>query len=128
VVHLQRYTPIPVSYAQAVESGTLKNFGVLCPVYVRNPNVGCYSSMDGVPHIDWTSSVLMMWAFLLVPWIPLAIGTNMTFEDGYTIRACVVMASVLTYPMMLALAAILRRKRRWLVFLPCINLAAVLLA
>jgi hypothetical protein len=90
--------------------------------------VGCYSSMDGVPHIDWTSSVLMMWAFLLVPWIPLAVGTNMTFEDGYTIRACVFMVSVLTYPIMLALAAVLRRKQRWLVFLPCINLAAVLLA
>ena len=84
--------------------------------------------MQQTPNIDWTKSLLMVWAFLLVPWAALAMASGMAFEDGHTIGAYVFVGSVLTYPLSVLIAASFRRKRQWLIFLPCVNIVAALLA
>lgn len=88
--------------------------------------MGCCFLMDRIPQVDWSSSVVKVWYFLLVPWLFVAVGTSMAFEDGPGIGADVFAASVLTFPIAIVLATILRRRNGWLVFLPCINLAAAL--
>jgi hypothetical protein len=87
-----------------------------------------WEMMTQTPNIDWSKSLLMLWAFLLVPWAAPAMGSSMAFEDGHTIGAYVFVWSVLTYPISVLIAAIFRRKVQWLVFLPCANIVAALLA
>ena len=84
--------------------------------------------MKQAPNIDWTKSLLMLWAFLLVPWGVPAMASSMAFEDGNTISAYVFVGAVLTYPISVLIAAIFRREVRWLIFLPCVNIVAALFA
>ena len=86
------------------------------------------SEMTQTPNIDWTKSLLMVWAFLLVPWAVPAMASSVAFEDGHTIGAYVFVGSVLTYPISVLIAAIFRRKVQWLIFLPCVNIVAALFA
>ena len=78
--------------------------------------------------IDWPKGLLILWVFLLVFWIPLALVSLMPVADSGTIDAYVFATSILTYPLVVLFAAILRHKAKWIVFAPCINVAATLVA
>jgi len=79
-------------------------------------------------HIDWPKGLLILWVFLLVFWIPLAMVSLMPVADSGTIDAYVFATSILTYPLVVLFAAIFRRRAKWIVFAPRINVAATLLA
>ncbi len=79
-------------------------------------------------HIDWPKALVILWASLLIFWVPLAMVALMPVADSGTIDAYVFAVSILTYPLVVLIAAIFRRKTKWVVFAPCINVAATVLA
>jgi len=63
------------------------------------------------------------WIFLLIPWIVLAPLSVMAFDGGPKPEAYVFVWSVWTYPVTVVLMALLKRRLRWIVLFPIINLA-----
>ena len=65
--------------------------------------------------------MLIIWAVLLVPWLPFAALSGMAFDGGPTLAAYLFVWGLLTYPVSLLIAWLLRKKAPFLVFLPCVN-------
>jgi hypothetical protein len=78
--------------------------------------------------MPWTTVVLVLWVVLLAPWLPLTLMSGMAFDAGYTVHAYVFIWSLLTYPITVLIAAAFRKKVQTLVLLPCLNVAAFLIA
>src|SRR5262249_9064854 len=79
-------------------------------------------------QVDWTKILLILWACLLVCWIPLIAVSLIVVGDSGTLDAYVFAVSVLTYPLAIIIVALFRRKAKWIAFAPCINITAALLA
>jgi len=84
--------------------------------------------MDAETTKPWVFRLLVVWAFLLVPWAPFFLFSGMAFDAGPSIHAYVFVGSVWTYPFVLLTAALLRRKVPLLVVLPCLNLLGFLIS
>jgi hypothetical protein len=68
--------------------------------------------------------VLTLWLVILVPWVPAftLIGTGMAFEGGYTVDAFLFVIGAWAYPILVAVAYYLRRRKPQLVYLPILTL------
>lgn len=84
--------------------------------------------MDAGTTKPWVFRLLVVWAFLLVPWAPFFLLSGMAFDAGPSIQAYAFVWSVWTYPFVLITAALLRRKVPLLVLLPTLNLVGFLLS
>jgi hypothetical protein len=84
--------------------------------------------MQASSQIDWRKDLLLVWVVLLPLWIPLAMVSLMPAADSGTIDAYVFAGSILTYPLVVLIVAIFRRRVKWIVFAPCINIVATLFA
>ena len=78
-------------------------------------------NINGEEPAVWTTVVLGFWIILLLPWILLALMSGMAFDAGYTVEAYTTVACILTYPITVLTAGILRKKKAILVLLPCLN-------
>ncbi len=67
-------------------------------------------------------AVFIFWIVLLIPWLLIAPLSAMAFDGGYTAEAYALVWSVWTYPITVALTAVLRRWVVWAVWLPLLNL------
>jgi len=65
----------------------------------------------------------IFWVALLLPWLLIALGTGIAFDGGPTSEAYTFVWSVWTYPVILGIAAVIRRWAPWAVLLPVINFA-----
>ena len=65
-----------------------------------------------------------IWAFLLIPWFYLFSLTGMAWDGGNSLSVVdyVGLACIWTYPVMLVIAYVLRRKLPVLIFLPLLNI------
>jgi hypothetical protein len=75
---------------------------------------------DAEPE-SFVKIVLVIWAVLLIPWLPFAALSGLAFDGGPTLAAYVIVWALLTYPVSLLIAWLLRKKAPFLVFLPCVN-------
>jgi hypothetical protein len=72
--------------------------------------------------------MLAVWFFLLPPWLLIAPLSGMAFEGGFTAEAYVLVWSVWTYPIWVAISFFRRRKNAYLVFLPGLTLLGIALS
>jgi hypothetical protein len=79
-------------------------------------------------HSRASNITLAVWCILLVPWALFALLAGMAFDAGPTWQAYTFVWSVWTYPVTLAIAALLRRRVPWLICAPLLNLAGFLIA
>jgi pheromone shutdown protein TraB len=68
------------------------------------------------------------WLILLLPWLPMALLSGMAFDGGPTWRAYLFAWAMWTYPLSVVAAFILRRSIPASVFLPALNVAAIVIA
>ena len=75
-------------------------------------------------------ALLVIWVFLLIPWVVLAPLSGMAFDGGYTWKAYLFVGSLWTYPIVLAIAiiALHRGKGTLVLLLPLLNVAGTLVA
>ena len=77
-------------------------------------------------EINWaTLFVLILWLFLLLPWLWLCPASGMAFDPGPSVEAYILMISICTYPIPVVVAAIYRKKVPAIVFLPLLNVAVL---
>lgn len=68
------------------------------------------------------------WLILLLPWLPMALLSGMAFDGGPTWHAYLFMWAMWTYPLSVIVVLILRRSVPLSVFLPVLNVAAIVIA
>jgi hypothetical protein len=72
--------------------------------------------------------VLGLWLLLLLPWLLFAPLSGMVFDAGPSIKANFCVLSVLTYPISVLIAGLLRNQVPWLLALPLVNIGGLLIA
>lgn len=76
------------------------------------------------PPIPSIYNVLfVLWLLLLLPWIVIAPLSGMMFDAPPTIGVYVLFWTILTYPVPVIIAAVLRKKVPAIVLLPLLNFA-----
>jgi hypothetical protein len=70
-------------------------------------------------------ALIVAWLSLLVPWLYLAPSSFMVFEGGDTLHASFFVLSICTYPVSVVIGLLLRKRKPWLLLLPCINLVGL---
>ena len=75
-----------------------------------------------------TKLALGIWLLLLLPWLLLAPLSGMAFDAGSSIKADFFVLSVLTYPISVLIAGLLRKQAPWFLALPLANIAGLLIA
>jgi len=73
--------------------------------------------------------MLTIWSILLVLGIPFGLmGTGMAFEGGYTFGAYFFIVTTWSYPVLVAMAVLFRRKKPRLIWLPALPLLVMALS
>ena len=68
-----------------------------------------------------TKAVMRVWLFLLVPWIFIGPLFGMAFDAGHTPDIYLTVGCAWTYPLVVLVASLLKRKWPRLVWLPVLN-------
>jgi hypothetical protein len=74
-----------------------------------------------IPRIYQT--LFVIWLLLLMPWVPIALFSGMMFDAPPTIGVYVGFWTILTYPVPVIIAALLRKKVPAIVLLPLLHVA-----
>jgi ABC-type spermidine/putrescine transport system permease subunit I len=88
-----------------------------------------FQTMDPQPLKVWVKCVLTLWFLLLVVWPAALMGAGMSGEGGGNRSAVLaLLCCVLSYPVLLFVAFVFRRRRPMLVLLPALSFAFGFLA
>ena len=84
-----------------------------------------FQTVEPPPLEAWVKSMLALWSVLLVPWPIALMGAGMSGEGGGNKVAVLALVwSVISYPALVFVAFIFRRRMPRLVFLPALSFAA----
>jgi len=70
-------------------------------------------------------ALFFLWVALFLPWLVLAPFLGMAFEGSPTFGAYVFFLSTLTYPLVVVIAAIFRKRAPIIAFIPFLNVVTV---
>jgi hypothetical protein len=69
-------------------------------------------------------ALYVFWIILIVPWVPFALLAGMAFDSGPSFSAYLFVSCVWTYPIVVLIAFLLKKRVPMIGFLPFLNLGA----